>query len=389
MPEAKKISELPLLSSVQPNDILPIVDEGLTQTSHCKASQIAELGGGPPGDNTVETQHLKDGVVTAAKTYFTGPDKLFSRTATGAGQGAEIACTPYARGLLATADSSGALLYLGGLQSTNDPTFTGQVKLADGTALAPSLTNIGNLDTGLFFPNPNAVAFTTDGYESFRVAEDGSQYSNIPGEAALRPLYPQYVARAWLHANPSQSGTAYTIINQHTIAQRYRGTWGSLADLPATRDKIIALEAATTGWTASFPADQRGTEGRTNYTTPGDNFHYYWDTATSTWKTMAASGQTWIGRVTLTPPADGRQIIGAGNIGSFTYGAAAGVFDVTFQQPMPDANYAVVASASSSAITNGAVIRILSPTTTGFRITAANLSGTGYSPGWLSVVVFR
>jgi len=399
MPEAKKISELPVLSSVQPNDILPIVDSLLTQTSKCTASQIAGLGGGPPGNNTVETSHLKDAIVTAQKTYFSGPDKLFSRIAAGAGAGTEITCTTYARGLLAAADGPSARSYLNSLQSTEDPTFTGQVKLANGTALAPSLTNIDNLDTGLFFPENAVVSLTTDGYESFRVGSDGAQFSNIidvdfetsPG-AALRPLYPQYVARAWLHMNAVVGGDqAYTITNQHIIARRYRGVWGSLADLPVTRQKIIDLEAATTGWTVTFPANyQVGTEGRTNYTTPGDNFHYYWDSATSTWKTMAAAGQAWIGRIRLNPPADGRQIIGSGNIAAVTYGSSTGVFDIAFQAPMPDATYAVVASCSSdSAGGSTGVVRTVSPTTAGFRITTANVNGTAITPGWISVVVFR
>ena len=202
------------------------------------------------------------------------------------------------------------------------------------------------------------------------------------------------MARAWLHFNGNQlANQTFNINNQHIICQRYRGVWGSLAALPVTQQKIQAMELATTGWSVTFPANYTiGTEGRSNYTTPQDNRHYYalGPGVNDGWGTMAAQGQAWIGRITIVPPNDGRSIVGSGNIAAVKYGGATGVFDITFQAPMPDAKYAVVASCSSD--TNGGgtgVVRIVSPTVSGFRITCSTVSGANLAPGWVSVVAFR
>lgn len=197
-----KISELPAISSVQPNDILPVVDAALTQTSKCTASQIAAIGGGPPGDGTVTTGKIANGAATAPKVGFTGPDKLISRTLTGAGEGVEIPCTSYARGLLATSSSAGALSYLGGLQSSESPTFTGtvtvnggmsvsgaiaanggitgQVRAGDGTAAAPSYSFSGDPDTGIArLGGAGTLSIICNGQEQFRFLSDGSRMSPV------------------------------------------------------------------------------------------------------------------------------------------------------------------------------------------------------------------
>jgi hypothetical protein len=204
MADPVKISELPAISSVQANDILPVVDAALTQTSKCTAAQIAAIGGGPPGDGTVTTAKIVAGAVTASKTGFTGPDKLVSRILTGAGEGVEIPCTGYARGLLATGDSAGALAYLGGLQSSTNPTFNGTVTVNGtinssgavssaakfiapvGSAATPSFTFDGDADTGLAqLGGANTLSVVTGGAERLRFLSDGTRQSYI-GSALFR-----------------------------------------------------------------------------------------------------------------------------------------------------------------------------------------------------------
>ena len=372
MPEAVKISQLPPLSSVRPNDILPIVDEFITQTARCTASQIAEIGGGPPGVNTVSTDKIQNGAVTAVKVGFTGPDKLVSRIDTGAGNGVEIPCSPYARGLLAAATGQEARAYLDALQSSDNPTFTGQVRFADGTAGAPSITNFDNLNTGVFFPLQNSVGISTLGFERLRVSEDGSQYSNIPGEVGSDELRSQYPIRAWLNFAGTETGV-YRISNQHIIHQRYRnGVWGSFADDPDTKAKLQALELSTTGWNVTFPTGYTvGTEGRSNYTTCSDNVHSKWSVALNAWTTVPACSSNWIGKIDITPPPDGRAIKGYGNIAAVTR-VTTGAYRINFSRPMPDLNYAVVGSVNSSTVAQAVVFRVGAVTTGYFEVTTAH-----------------
>ena len=62
--------------------------------------------------------------------------------------------------------------YVEGVVSS-DPTFTGQVSLADGSNTAPSLTNTGDTNTGIYFPAADTVAFAEGGVERFRLAANG------------------------------------------------------------------------------------------------------------------------------------------------------------------------------------------------------------------------
>ena len=54
------------------------------------------------------------------------------------------------------------------------PAFTGQASFADGTAALPSITNTGDTNTGVFFPDADTVAVTTGGSERMRVDINGN-----------------------------------------------------------------------------------------------------------------------------------------------------------------------------------------------------------------------
>lgn len=239
MADPVKISELPSISSVQPNDIIPIVDAALTQTSKATASQIAAIGGGPPGDGTVTEGKIAAGAVTAGKVNFTGPDKLLSRTLTGAGVATEIPCTSYARGLLATSDSAGALTYLGGLQSSQSPTFTGTVTVTGtvtasgnvtsaskfitpaGTSAAPTYTFSNDNDTGLAqVGGAGSVSIVTDGVERMRVTATGAMQSVAAGGSTLLPML---ACRAWVLA---ESNFIHASQNVSSISRPQAGVYG-------------------------------------------------------------------------------------------------------------------------------------------------------------------
>jgi hypothetical protein len=61
-----------------------------------------------------------------------------------------------------------------GAAPSADPAFTGQASFADGTAAAPSITNTGDLDAGLFFPAADTVAVATAGVEAMRITSAGN-----------------------------------------------------------------------------------------------------------------------------------------------------------------------------------------------------------------------
>lgn len=65
------------------------------------------------------------------------------------------------------------LSYIEG-EISSSPVFTGQVSLDDGTAATPSLTNTGDTNTGVFFPNADEVAISTGGTERVKVNSSGN-----------------------------------------------------------------------------------------------------------------------------------------------------------------------------------------------------------------------
>lgn len=395
MPETKKISELPSFTIVQSGDILPVVDEFLTQTGKCTAGQIAAIGGGPPGDNTVTTGKLADNSVTAAKCAFTGPDKLFSRTAAGAGSGVEITCTPYARGLLTAADGSAARAYLDALQSTNNPTFTGQVRVARGTASVPSIAPFDETSTGIFFPVGGSLSIAYSQTEVFRLDEDGTILSRYAGESLLRP---SYGAAAWATFN-GQSLAASTVsisANQREVARRY-GLNGTIGDNATTRSYMQSVETAR-GVTLSFPntptftdaygkgtnipAYNKGTESRANYTSPGDNKHWVWNG--SNWVETAATPLFWIGTINLTFPTSSSSLLSGRGISSIAR-TGTGTYTVNFTYPMPDENYTVLSSCGA----NPAFVRVGTRTTTSVGLVVLRHDNVALDPDVVSVAIFR
>lgn len=214
MADPVKISELPSISSVQPNDILPIVDAALTQTSKATASQIAAIGGGPPGDGTVTEGKLASGAVTYPKIQNVTGDRVLGRTSGSSGVVQEIPCTTFARTLLAAADGNAARTLI-----NDTPTFTGtvtvngamnvsglitasggfagQVQAGDGTAEAPSYSFSGDTNTGIArLGGGDSLSLVTGGVERIRLGNDGMLASHVRGGTTLLP---HYGCRAFAH----------------------------------------------------------------------------------------------------------------------------------------------------------------------------------------------
>jgi len=61
---------------------------------------------------------------------------------------------------------------------TSSPTLTGQVSLDDGSVSAPSLTNTGDTNTGIYFPAADTIGLTAGGTESLKVTPSGTTFNN-------------------------------------------------------------------------------------------------------------------------------------------------------------------------------------------------------------------
>ena len=61
-----------------------------------------------------------------------------------------------------------------GAATADSPVFTGVASFPDGSAAAPSITNTGDTNTGMFFPAADTIAFSEGGVESMRIDASGN-----------------------------------------------------------------------------------------------------------------------------------------------------------------------------------------------------------------------
>lgn len=343
MPDAVKITELPEISTLARGDILPVVDESQTQTSRATLGQIKDM---QAGANSVVTDSLANGAVTPPKTGFTGQFKIAAsndsspETVAGTFVGQELDCSAYIQGLFGMSDGPAARAYLDALQSTDNPTFTGQVRFADGTNLAPSVTNFDDLRTGIYWPDQNTVGITTDGLQVVRFSPSGFRTT----VTNYTTLLPHDGVRAWIVFDGTVGGS-FTLANPHEIGHRL-GLWpNTLLWDAATRAKLTEVEAAR-GLAVSGLSTVRD-DGRSNYTSPGDNVHYAWNASTNSWYTVPASGQQWIGRATFTASGTAH-IRASSNVAAVEAITSPDIgYRIHLLEPMPTTNYAVAATGNN------------------------------------------
>jgi hypothetical protein len=107
---------------------------------------------------------------------------------------------------VADATASGDAVSLNFLQ-TGTYTISGAATFADGSAAAPSITNTGDTNTGIFFPAADTIAFTEGGVESMRIDSAG----NV-GIGTSSPSTKFHVA------NNANSATTITVSNTNAGA---------------------------------------------------------------------------------------------------------------------------------------------------------------------------
>jgi hypothetical protein len=116
-----------------------------------------------------------------AQTNFTPISLYYSTTAAAAPTAGNLVAGELAintaDGKLFYKDSSGVVQTIAS-KDTNSGTFTnitvsGVASFADGTVSLPSITNIGDTNTGIFFPAADTIAFTEGGAEAMRIDSSG------------------------------------------------------------------------------------------------------------------------------------------------------------------------------------------------------------------------
>jgi len=100
---------------------------------------------------------------------------------------------------------------------------TGVASFADGSAAAPSITNTGDLNTGLFFPAAETVAVSTDGAERMRV--------DNAGNVGIGTTSPSFLVQAAL---PNATTNKQIGLTETSYTTNFRAAYLTLYGLSAT-----------------------------------------------------------------------------------------------------------------------------------------------------------
>jgi hypothetical protein len=159
---------------------------------------------------------------------------------------------------------------------TGAPNFPNGLSVANGSAAAPSITNIDDLNTGVFFPAADTIAFTEGGVERLRIADagqigiGGANYGTsgqvlTSGGSGAAPSWGN-VTPTFLANQSTTTGTAFDFTVPSTakeIEVYFQGNSMNGADDPLVQ-LIVSGTPLTTGYTsgsATSGADSSETTG--------------------------------------------------------------------------------------------------------------------------------
>lgn len=382
MPESKKISELPAFSTVQSGDILPVVDSTLTQTGKCTAGQIAAIGGGPPGTDTVSNQHVLDAGLQARKLGFTASDRIaYSTTNTDTIEGAtryrcsETTLTQYARDLLSKADAASAWTHLAA-----NPNYSGPISVPPGTPTNPTYTFRGANNTGIFLSD-DSVCISANGQLLYMFSNNRDMYSLQAGspEGQLSPAIP---FRGYCIFTPGTGSSTVVLDTAREVGEflgfsNYRDSNGNVNGPNILNTATVGANGLTNGCLAKgvtyISHQSADKDGRSNYSSPQDNsLIILASDGTSTGNATVpynvqtpATGYTWVGKMTYQTSSTNPVLTVVRNVSSIT--VSANIFTINFVVPMPSVNYGVVGTVKRAG-TVGA-IRVTARTTTSCSVT--------------------
>lgn len=274
MAESVKITDLPEISSLTPQDIVPIVDESETQTSRATLSQIQNLG---PGVNTVSDEHVqnghipseKTGLSTANKIIWTGPSNnttvlnsavstvpevqssevvdISTGTSVTRYQGQELPCTDFGAQMLSARNSTdGAALINSGRN------FTDGIFLNGGSEDAPAYSWIDDPNSGFFSDSPGYLRYASGGLALWQISPDGTHYgAQYPTPGLGDPtvdsddvvFVPRYGVSAYVSIQPATGGALFTLSGHDRVLKYFTGNFGYLgSNNPYNNGKGDALD---------------------------------------------------------------------------------------------------------------------------------------------------
>jgi len=142
----------------------------------------AIVGGTTPAAGTFTTANATTVNATTVDTTNIEVTTLKAKDGTSAGSIADsTGVVTLASSVLTTTDINGGTIdgtVIGGTSAAagtfTTVTASGQASFADGSAAAPSITNTGDLDAGLYFPAADTVAVSTAGSERMRIDSSGN-----------------------------------------------------------------------------------------------------------------------------------------------------------------------------------------------------------------------
>jgi hypothetical protein len=149
--------------------------------------------------------------------------------------------------------TTGTLVVTGGAQT---------IEFADGTVSAPSITNSGDTNTGIFFPAADTIAFTEGGVESMRI--DSS--ANV-GIGTSSPAYKLDVVGVSKGSTLQASGSAAGSYSANSWFVQNEGS-------SISRNYYCGANGSTYGILEEYAAFSNGTPTRTRYSTNDTQVFY-------------------------------------------------------------------------------------------------------------------
>lgn len=435
MPESVKISDLPEVSSVQKEDILPVVDSARTQTSQCTIEQIMNLG---PGLNTISDEHVKNGNIPPGKLGFSARNRIAWSSSSSTDspaindngvtryQAAETSLTDFGRNLIGAADGTAARALI---NDSNE--FSDGIYLQPGSGAEPAYSWINDRESGFYSDSPGSVSYSASQLTIWRLTADGivsrvqwptPTISSPVDYTADAQLIPGWNVTAYASLVPSAAGTLFTFAGHAAAIQRFGGpatqalNWrlcvGSLAadssigqaasptgtTINQTNDKAVYVLNATTAASSPLyqiltaqgftdikasrhdPYHYSFTGVTTNYHSTADNQHRGLSTSTQSVSTTVNApnkeNDPWVGQISYRSAASNCQLLRHANI--LGVEVSANVYKFTFAVPMPDNLYCVLFGYDNPTASINCHMRVVEKAAGFFRVTFVQGTGTTF-----------